>query len=71
MSTFRSQSELHRLLHAVHPQRRVVAGMLVNTLLDSVKPTSDRDQPALRLRLWLLPGRVHVSEQARTRSAAQ
>jgi hypothetical protein len=66
MSTFRSQSELHHLLHTAHPQRRVVAGMLVNALLDSVRPTSDRDQPTLRLRLWLLPGRLHV--ELRTRS---
>ncbi len=67
MSTFRAQSELHRLLRDVHPQRRVVAGMLVNTLLDSVRPTIERDQPTLRLRLWRLPGRLHLELRARAK----
>jgi hypothetical protein len=59
-STFQAHTELHRLLREAPPQRRIIAGLLVNTLLDSHIAATGRGHDPLRLGLWRLPRRLHI-----------
>lgn len=58
-ATFRAHADLHRLLRDIAPQRRVVASLVMDALIDSATPKTGERQ-CVQLRMWRLPGRVHL-----------
>ena len=62
-ATFRAHAELHRMLRDVHPQRVAVASLLLDALIDSAAPAGGERQ-RVELRIWRLPGRLHVELRA-------
>ena len=62
-ATFQAHAEVHRMLRDVHPQRLAVASLLLDALIDSAAPAGGERQP-VELRIWRLPGRLHVELRA-------
>lgn len=58
-ATLRAHADLHRLLRDIPPQRRAVASLLMGALIDSATPKSGA-RGCVQLRMWRLPGRVHL-----------
>lgn len=56
---FRARSEIHRVLHDVHPQRRAVAARLVGALLDSATSAGGATEP-VQLQLSRSPTALRV-----------
>ena len=65
-ATFQAHAELHRMLRDVHPQRLAVASLLLDALIDIAAPAGG-ERPPVELRIWRLPGRLHVELRASTK----